>query len=558
MLSPSLWRCIVGVYCLGVLSLSCITGCSETRHQDKPKGETIVASPQTGGVYRKPLENEPHSLDPVQVTSTYAGSVVQQLFDGLVQFDADLNVVPALATSWSASRDGTTWTFHLRQGVRFHHGREVTAEDVIYSFTRLLDPAVRSPRAWLFERVQGAGAFMAGQAERVEGLQTSAPYTLQITLSQPYTPFITVLGMVQAKIVPRDEVERLGAHFGQAPVGTGPFRFGSWVKGQDIILEANAAYFEGRPLLDRLHYRIFPAGDHDAIFTAFTNGQLEEAPVPAHERQRLRSEQRYHFLRKPLLATLFLWMNTDTAPLSDVKVRQAINYAINRPAINSTIRQDRFVQAQGILPAGMPGHNPDLPGYDYDLGRAKQLLAAAGYPEGKGLPGLELWSSVASPTAQAEHEAMQRDLQAIGISLALHTTENWQQFNELLGKRPGALYRYAWFADFPDPDNYLFSLFHSRSANNFANYRNPQVDSLLHQAQREIDALKRVQIYRQAEALITADAPTVNLVYYTFERLFQPYVKGIEVNALGERHIPMKKIWLDRAHDAFPRTVQSP
>jgi peptide/nickel transport system substrate-binding protein/oligopeptide transport system substrate-binding protein len=136
--------------------------------------------------------------------------------------------------------------------VRFHHGREVTAEDVIYSFTRLLDPAVRSPRAWLFERVQGAGAFMAGHAERVEGLQALAPYTLQITLSQPYAPFITVLGMAQAKIVPRDEVERLGAHFGRAPVGTGPFRFGSWVTGQDITLEANTAYFEGRPWLDRL------------------------------------------------------------------------------------------------------------------------------------------------------------------------------------------------------------------------------------------------------------------------------------------------------------------
>jgi oligopeptide transport system substrate-binding protein len=555
--SPLLWRLLAGVCCGGIVWMLLAAGCTDTSSKDDSNKAPIVVSAQVGGDYRKPLENEPPTLDPVQVTSTYAVSVVQQLFDGLVQFDADLNVIPALAKSWSASRDGLTWTFHLRPGVRFHHGREVTAEDVVYSFTRLLDPAVDSPRSWLFERVQGARAFQAGQAERVEGLQVLDPYTLHITLSQPYAPFITMLGMAQAKIVPREEVARLGAHFGRAPVGTGPFRFGSWESGQQIILAANETYFEGRPFLDHLHYRIFPAGDHQAIFAAFATGQLEEAPIPAPERQRLQNEQRYHFLRKPLLATLFLWLNTHEAPLNNVKVRQAINYAINRPAINTTIRQDRFVQAQGILPAGMPGYNPELESYDYNEARARQLLAEAGYPEGQGLPTLELWSSVASPTARAEHEAIQRDLQKIGIPVVLHTSENWQQFTELLGQRPRAMYRYAWFADFPDPDNYLFSLFYSQSANNFANYNNPQVDSLLHQAQRETDGLKRVQLYRRAETLITADAPTVNLVYYTFERLFQPYVQGIEVNALGERHIPMKKIWLDRAHHAFPKTVQT-
>jgi oligopeptide transport system substrate-binding protein len=555
--SPLLWRLMAGVCCGGILSILLVAGCTDTSSKDDSNKAPIVASAQVGGDYRKPLENEPSSLDPVQVTSTYAVSVVQQLFDGLVQFDADLNVIPALAKSWSASRDGLTWTFHLRPGVRFHHGREVTAEDVVYSFTRLLDPAVNSPRAWLFERVQGARAFQTGQAERVEGLQVLDPYTLHITLSQPYAPFITMLGMAQAKIVPREEVARLGEHFGRAPVGTGPFRFGSWESGQHIMLEANETYFEGRPFLDRLQYRIFPAGDHQAIFAAFAASQLEDAPIPAPERQRLQNEPRYQFLRKPLLATLFLWLNTHEAPLNNIKVRQAINYAINRPAINTTIRQDRFVQAQGILPAGMPGYNPELESYDYNEARARQLLAEAGYPEGQGLPPLELWSSVTSPTARAEHEAIQRDLQKIGIPVVLHTSENWQQFTELLGQRPRAMYRYAWFADFPDPDNFLFSLFYSQSANNFANYNNPQVDSLLHQAQRETDSLKRVQLYRQAETLITADAPTVNLVYYTFERLFQPYVQGIEVNALGERHIPMKKIWLDRAHHAFPKTVQT-
>ncbi len=182
----------------------------------------------------------------------------------------------------------------------------------------------------------------------------------------------------------------------------------------------------------------------------------------------LRSDPRFKFFRKPLLATLFLWLETRDGPLSNHKVRQAINYAINREAINSTIRQNRFVQARGILPLGMPGYNPDLAGYPYNLARARQLLAEAGHPEGKDLPPLELWTSVTTATALQEHEAIKRDLEHLGLKVELFTAESWQQYKTaVLGKRPGAMYRYVWFADFPDPDNFLFSLFHSQSPSNY-------------------------------------------------------------------------------------------
>lgn len=549
---------MVVLLCTGVCLAVLASGCTDTRRLDESQAGHVTPTQKYGGVYRKALGNEPVTLDPAVATDTYAVSVVQQLFDGLVQFDADLNVVPSIAKFWSASHDGMTWTFHLRQGVKFHNGREVLARDFIYSFTRILDPKTKSPRPWLFERVQGAREFLAGNAERVEGLRALDNYTLQITLSQPYAPFITMLEIAQASVVPREEIERLGAQFGHQPVGTGPFRFVSWASGKEINLEANNEYFEGRPFLDRLQYRIFRTADRLAMLAEFETGQLEDVRVLDQERQRLLGDARYRFFRKPLLTTLFLWMNMHSGPLSNLKVRQAINYAINRDAINSAIRQNRFVQARGILPPGMPGYNPELSGYVYDPVRARQLLAEAGYPEGQGFPVLELWSSVTAPTALAEHDAIKRDLQHIGISVELHTTENWKQFKtEILGKRPNAMYRFAWYADFPDPDNFLFTLFHSQSAGNYANYSNPEVDRLLEQAQRKVDDLERLQLYRQAEALIMADAPTVNLVYYTFEHLFQPYVKGIELNALGERHIPMKKIWLDKAHHAFPKAAQS-
>ncbi|HEY7492172.1 MAG TPA: ABC transporter substrate-binding protein, partial [Candidatus Tectomicrobia bacterium] len=546
MVSEQLRCTILVLVCSGLAILA--VSCADDPRPDASQSEKTASVNKYGGVYRKPLWDEPLTLDPALITSTYDTFVAQQVFDGLVQFDADLNVIPSVASSWSASYDGLTWTFHLRKGVKFHSGREVTARDFVYSFTRLLDPQTRSPRTWLLERVQGARAFLAGAAEQVTGLRALDNYTLQIILSQPYAPFITLLGMVQAKVVPREEVERLGPQFGHQPIGTGPFQFVNWVTGEGITLQANEEYFEGRPFLDRLHYQIFPAHDLQAGLAVFEQGHLEDTKIPAQDRQRLLNNPRYHFFRKPILTTLLLWINMRHAPLSNLKVRQAINYAVNHNAINSLIRQNRFVQARGILPPGMPGYNPDLPGYEHNLRRARQLLAEAGYPEGKGLPPLELWSSVVSPEARAEHEAVRRDLLHIGITVELRTAESWKHFKaEILGKRPRALYRSAWYADFPDPDNFLFPLFHSQSANNYANYSNPEVDRLLEQAQREVDELKRLQLYRQAEALIMADAPTVNLVYYTFEHLFQPYVRGIELNALGERHIPMKKIWLDKA-----------
>jgi peptide/nickel transport system substrate-binding protein len=552
MITAQRWRMILTYLCSGFIVLA--VGCKDTRDAHEGQGKQTAPVPISGGTYHKALWQEPLMLDPAFLIDIYPTYVALQIFDGLVQFDANLNVVPRIAKSWEASRDGLVWTFHLRQGVKFHHGREVHADDFVYTFTRILDPRTASPRAWLFERVQGAAQFRAGAAERVEGLQALDVYTLQITLSQPYASLISLLGIAQARVVPREEVQRLGAEFGRRPVGAGPFRFVNWVAGEDITLEANEAYYEGRPFLDRLHYRIIT--NYQSILAEFEKGALEDVDLTLTSQAGtpLSSDPRFRFVRKPLLTTTFLWLNTSHGPLSKREVRQAINYAINREAMISTIREDRHVQARGILPLGMPGYNPDLGDYAYNLSRARQLLAEAGYPEGKNLPPIELWTGSKHTAVLQEQEAIKRDLEHLGISVELFTAENWKQFaTEVLGKRPGAMSRYSWFADFPDPDNFLFSLFHSQSPDNYANYSNPAVDHLLEQARSEGDYLKRIALYRQAEVLIMADAPVVNLMYYTQECLFQPYVQGIELNALGWQYIPIKKIWLD----ATPRVSLS-
>jgi peptide/nickel transport system substrate-binding protein/oligopeptide transport system substrate-binding protein len=367
-----------------------------------------------------------------------------------------------------------------------------------------------------------------------------------------------MLGIVQARVVPREEIERLGDDFSREPIGTGPFRFVRWVAGKEIVLQANESYFEGRPFIDQLQYRIFPGADDEAILAEFEAGKLEDAQLSISARQRLLGNTKYRLFSKPLLATLFLWLDMRDGPLRNRKVRQAINLAINREVITGTIRQNRHVQARGILPLGIPGYNPELSDYHYDSDRARQLLAEAGYPGGVGLPPLQLWSSVQSSTAMAENEAIKGDLERIGMTIEQRQAKSWSHFSqEILGKQPNAMYRFSWFADFPDPDNFLFVLFHSKGNHNYANYHNPQVDLLLEQAQSENDYLRRLALYRQAETFIIADMPTVNLVHYTFEHLFQPYVQGVSPSALGERDIPMKKIWLDTTHHAYPKTLKS-
>lgn len=552
------WWKTIPAYIIGpLLCLIVLLGCKEEKRADQAQKKAFSPAPRYGGTYHKALRQEPLTLDPAFSTDIFSTSVAHQVFDGLIQFDADLHALPSLAQSWHASYDSLVWTFFLRQGVKFHHGREVTADDFVYAFTRLLDPRIASPHARLLEHIQGAKQFLAGETTQVPGIRAVDAYTLQITLTQPYAPFLSILGMAQVKVVPREEVERLGAQFGRQPVGTGPFRFVNWVAGQEITLEANETYFEGRPFLDRLSYRMM--ANHQGMTTAFAQGALEDVELTGQEQIGFGPDSQVQFLRKPLLATLFLWFDLRQGPLSHPKVRQAINYAINRDAMVRTIRHDRHVQARGVLPRGMPGYHPELPGYRYDVTRARQLLVEAGYPEGQGVAPLELWSSVTTPAARQEDAWIQRDLAHIGLRVTLLSAENWKHFKTtILGQRPGAMYRHAWFADFPDPDNVLFPLFHSQSTNNYAHYRNPIVDRLLEQARSTSDYLSRIDLYRQAEALIVADAPAVNLVYYTLEYMFQPYVHGVELNALGERYIPMKKIWLDVTHRAFPAKTSPP
>ena len=524
------------------LALSLIIGCQQ-EPAEKPK--QVTPEPRRGGIYRAALPWSPRTLDPAYSTDIYSITLIQQIFDGLVQFDQNLNVVPALATSWTVSRDKLTYTFTLRGGARFHNGRLVTADDFVYSFTRILDPKEESSALGFFERLKGASAYRKGERNEVAGLKALDAHTLEITISEPFAAFLSVLAMFNSKVVAREEIERWGKDFGRHPVGTGPFRLASW-EGDQIVLAVNPEYYEGRPYLDRVVYTIYAGAQYDRIYDDFVAGRLEEAAVFGPNRDTLASTTEYQFYRKPSLSLQFYGMNCLNKTLKEIKVRQALNYAIDKERIVREVYKNQFLPAATILPPGMPGYFPENGAYDYDPDKAKNLLNQAGF----GLSGeklsLTVLSASRSQAAQKEMALIAEDLATVGVKLQIRYETDWPTFEAALSEDNLQIYRYAWIADIPDPDNFLNILLGSKSGYNFMRYSNSRVDSLFSQALLETDTLTRVDLYREAERTVLADAPMIPWIYLTFESVFQPYVKGLEISALGAPYIPLKKIWLTK------------
>ena len=505
-----------------------------------------VAAPvwAADGVYRRPLGNDPTTLDPARIGDIFGRSVAQQIFDGLVQFDHTLTVTPALAQYWKASRDGLVWTFTLRRNARFHNGRDVTAADVVYSLTRLVDPRTRSAAADLFLGVKGAPEFRNGKASSIAGLVAVDRHTVQITLTESLVPFVSLLAVGHAKIVPREVVEERGEEFGTAPVGTGPFRFVRWERGREIVLAANPDYFDTPPKLTRLVYRVFRGEQFDAMYEEFQRGNLEDTPPPSRDYRRAIAAAGDGYVKRPMLSVRFYGFNTRVQPLGERLVRQAIIHAVDREAVIEEAFLGRHIIARGILPPGTLGYNPKLSPYGYAPARARDLLAQAGYPAGRGLPPIAIWAAARNEGVVREHEMMRQNLAAVGVQAEFNYQTDWPSFSRMLSEGRMPMYMYAWYADVPDPDNFLVKLFHSQSSRNFGGYANARVDALLARARNEPDIPKRVDLYRRAEQAILDDAPILPMWHYSYERIFQPYVRNVEVSGLGDPYIPFRKVWL--------------
>lgn len=452
------------------------------------------------------LTDDPTTLDPAYIVDVPGGQVAAKIFDGLVSYDDKARIVPGLASSWSVSPDGLTYTFNIRPGVKFSNGREVTSADFKYSFERVLSPKTDSPRTWLFDRIKGAGQFMGGKSAEVAGIKCPDSRTLVIELREPFGPFLGLLAMPGAYVVPKEDVEKYGDHFSDHPVGTGPYTLLKWEHGSRIVLKANRGYFGGQPGVEGISYRVIP--EELTAVAEFERGNLDALNVPAPEFRRYSQGAKWkgRLLSQVGLNTYYLGMNCSRPPLDDVRVRRAISMAIDRKRILKTLYEGRGVLAKGPVPGFLLSPPADFP-YGYNPAEAKRLLRESGHADGLNL---KIYIGAEQETLDMV-EVIQQYLAAIGVRATIVQLE-WSAFKQAVDEGHEDLFWLSWQADYPDPENFLYPVFYSGNfgpAGDRARFKDPEFDIIIKKAQGETDPAKRISLYRDAQERIVQMAPWV-------------------------------------------------
>ena len=499
-------------------------------------------SPQeeTARVFRFRLGSDPPSLDPIHCTDTSSGSVVFRMFEGLVEQDpVTLEIVPSLAESWEISDDGLTYTFHLKKGVRFHNGRALTSGDFRWNFERCLTPENISERSWVLAPIKGASEMLEGKATSLSGMETPDDYTVILRLEKPFTPFIAYLSMEAGRVAAREGVD--GDRF--TPFGTGPFKYISWEHDIRVSLEANHDWHGGEVGIERLDFEVIP--DQGVAFQKFVAGELDLVNEIPPGQFRLIQEKYPDSVRMwTYLRNEYIGFNHTRPPFRDnLKLRQAFCRAVDRESIAKNLFEGAALPANSILPPGIRGKDDTIEGYGYDLDKAKQLLAEAGYPGGKGLSELTLWYN-ANEMHQQVAQIIQADLRKIGVTIRLKSLD-WPAYLKACQSFEPDLYRMGWVADIADADNFLYILLDSKqrgAPGNYSGYSNPEFDRLVEEARVVLDENRRVELYKKADRLATEDACWIMLTYTKLRMLFNPDYDGLVYPLQGELKIPMERL----------------
>ena len=518
---------------------------------DSP-GEARPGRREVFRYYSEPLG----SLDPALASDAYASIVIAQIFSPLVGLTSDLEPVPQVAESWTISRDGMVYLFHLHRGVRFHNGREVEAGDFVYSLTRLFKEPYRTQglAAGYLDAIVGVPEFVSGRAKTIRGIRALNRYTLEVRLSRPYSALLSALALDQASVVPRECVEARGRRpFGQHPVGCGPFRF-AFQRNEALVLAANPHYFLGEPALDSIIFYT-PRKSLEGVDTdgakALLHGTAAMANLPLNLLAEVSGRPNIRIVRWQDLSLSFVGMNVRRPPLDDRRVRQAIAMAMGRQEMLNLWPAGK-VLSQGILPPGLPGYSPEPRNYAHDLGAARRLLAMAGYGPNHPLPTLTLWKSTANKSVRQVDTLMVKTLAEAGIRVKLRYV-SWPELDAAITARSAQLFGLAWIADIPDPDTFLRSLFYSSSGTNYFRYSDRAVDSLLDVAQRTANPEVRMDAYRDVESRVVKAAPLVPLFHSSTFVGLREDVSGLEVNPLGISTLAMEKLRIGKPVAREPR-----
>jgi oligopeptide transport system substrate-binding protein len=453
---------------------------------------------------------EPLTLDPA-LTRFGADGLMGDLFSGLVVLDPDLQVRPALASSWDVSPDGTTYTFHLDPEARFHNGRPVLAEDVVFSWERAASPELNSPTVLHYMGdIEGLRELRKG-APVIRGLEAVDPHTLRVTLdgSKPY--FLAKLTYPVSWIVDRYQVGF--PNWDRHPNGTGPFRLLQHLQDQIYVLERNPYSYGEPPPLEHVVYHLY-AGYSQQLY------EMDEVDTASVSRDQLaRVEDPSDGLHGTLIVetpmcTDYITFNTATAPFDDPRVRQAFAHAVDRERYLEAISDGEDLLARGLLPPAMPGASTQVqvPAFDPEL--ARKALSESSYREASSLPHI-VWTLPSASGSIGGSAALLTDMWAevLGVDVLVEGVDWESYYDEIDAGRYGQILEDGWCADYPDPENFLDLLFHSQSDLNHAHYSNPGYDERVERARTESDVDKRLRLYQEAEQLLLTDSPAIFLTH---------------------------------------------
>lgn len=497
------------------------------------------------GTLRGVFSSDPPTLDPAQATDTTSSAVVRQIFDTLVELDERLDPGPGLAERWTVSPDQRTYTFVLRSGVKFQNGRVMRAADVKFSFER----AARGKRPWVFEKIAGAPAFIKGSAGEITGIRVPDDRTVLIRLDRPFAPFVFLMAYDAASIVPREETERLGATFATHPVGSGAFRLKEWRRDDRVVLDAFPEHFRGAPRLERVVFRIIPA--EITRFNDYKAGNLDLTDIPTGHCRAVKADPvlKSQVAIWPTLGTHAVRFNVEKPPFNDRRIRLAVAHAIDPSGVVQGLLEGCVIAGKGILPPALPGYNPGVTAPGFDRAKARQLLAEVGFPGGRGLPPIT-FNFNTGDLNQRIAELLQAQLREVGITLELRRLD-WAAHLKVVDAGAITMFRQGWIADYPDPENFLTVLFHSRNvgaAGNTSRYRSPELDRLFDQADSMPAGPARMKLYQDAEQRLLDDGAWITLYHYASRALIRPSVKGLERSPLStapEFLAPLRKVHLE-------------
>lgn len=522
----------------------CLAAC--THRKDANQGKTVFRYNEASGV---------SSLDPAYARGQADIWACNQLYNGLLQMNDQLEAVPCIASSYSISNDGLTYRFTLRSDVHFHDskafpdgkGRKVVASDFVYAFSRLLDPATLSPGTWVFNQVRrdsnGKPAFY-----------TAGDSVFIIQLSKPFPAFAGLLTTQYCSVVPQEAIAYFGKEFRKNPVGTGPFKFFIWEERTALVFHKNDHYFEHEngkqlPFVDAVSITFL--SDKQSAFMEFVKGKLDfisgldasykDELLDRNGQLNKKYADRFHMMKAPYLNTEYLGMLMDAKttngaanPLYDLRIRQAINHGFDRNKMIRYLRNGVGTPGiYGFVPPGMPGFDAkQVKGYDYDLQKSRSLLQAAGFPDGKGLPEITL-----STTKEYQDlcEFIQGQLAEVGVRIRVEVNQG-ATHREMVARQKLPFFRGSWIADYPDAENYLSLMYqpnHAPAGPNYTHFSNTTFDSLYNQAMDETDAVKRNGLYLKMDSIAMSQSPVIILYYDEVIRLSSKRVSGLGMNAMN-------------------------